>query len=51
MPGLGGDSCGADAVIDIAADATIGIAGSQNDAAKYNADKVHLLTATYGIVA
>lgn len=51
VPGLGGDSCGADAVVDIGSDSTIGDSGDQNNATYYNADKVHLTTAGYAIVA
>jgi lysophospholipase L1-like esterase len=51
VPGLGGDSCGADAVVDIAANTTIGDSGDQNNTTYYNADTVHLKTAGYAIVA
>ena len=51
VPGLGGDSCGADAVVDIAAKTTIGDSGDQNNTTYYNADTVHLKTAGYAIVA
>lgn len=40
----------AHALADVGADATIGVAGAQNNATYYNADKVHLLAAGYTIV-
>jgi lysophospholipase L1-like esterase len=41
----------ADALCDVGADATIGVAGSQNNLTYYNADKIHLTDAGYSIVA
>lgn len=51
VPSLGGDSCGADAVVDLAGISTIGDSGDQNNTTYYNADKVHLTSTGYDIVA
>lgn len=40
-----------DAIVDVGADATIGVAGAYNNATYYNADLVHLTDAGYGVVA
>lgn len=48
---LGGDKCGADYEVDLAADVNIGIAGSQDNLTYYLPDKIHPTAAGYAIIA